>query len=777
MAFLQQQTTAQPVGLRILTQIARGLLLVTLVALPLFFLPYTQDPINFPKEMFLAIGTLLVLLLWLLRAVQSKTVVVRRTVLDKALLVFLGVVIVSSFLSKIQVISFLGKTSDFVFHTSAFVLFLLWVYLLVQYVVTSRHWRLFADVLLLSNTIAAALFLFRSNSIIRSILGNELFNTVSSSNSTFAVFVALLGALSIGLLLVRGRSVVSQGIAGLSAIASVVVLLKTGFTLSWVVFAISLGLLLVIGISFLRSTHVFSLSVAFFLFLMSVLLIFIGSPRGLKTQLPVEVALGAQATWNISQQAFLSDVKSFLIGSGPGTFTQNFSLYRTRSFNQSDVAWAVRFEHPFNVVYGLLAELGVLGSISFIFVLLLALGSMFSAWLKMKPAISLSDDETPLDDDPIKLEVFVFVAIFIAATVAMAFLFFDLSMWWLWWTLLSMSIIGLSSLVPALVTEESYALRTSPQYALVSSFGMILALTGVIVLGVIGTRFYMADVAYAEGTALGTSDAARAKLEEAVTLRPGYAPYLSALAEAHFSHAQRISQEESPNTERLVSAIAAAINTARRAADTWENDVETWQTLGLMYRGAEGLAQDANQWAIDAFSRAIELEPTNALLHWHLGKALASAGQTEAAVGALKESIRLKRNYLPATVDLSRVYESQGDLDNAIGVYEPVFELIAEQPEIMFQLGRLFYNRNAEGDLGRAEQSWLQAVRLNPRYVNALYSLGLLYERQGDSEAALQYFEETQQLVPDNTDVRAKVERLLAPIPVVEASEETDTQE
>lgn len=777
MAFIQQQQATQSKGIIILNTCARLLLYTIGLALPLFFLPYTQDTINLPKQIFLAIGTLSVLLLWLFRVVQSKTVIVRRTILDKPILLFLGVVLVSSIFSLIPSISFLGKTSDFVFHTTSLVLFVLWVYLLVQYLLNSQQWRTFADVLLVSSSAASLFFLLRRTELVQSLVQVELFNTVSSSNSTYAVFIALTGALAIGLLLVRGRSLVSQAIALITAVLALLVLTITGFTLGWGMFALALGLVLVIGISFMRGTYLAALSVTFFIFLISVLLVFVGSPVSLKAQLPVEVALGSVPTWDIAQQAFLSDVKSFFIGSGPGTFTQDFSLYRSRSFNDSAVAWAVRFEHPFNVPFGLVAELGVLGILSFVLILLLSLGSMLSAWLRMQPVISMTaEDERPADD-PIKLEVFVFVAVFLAATISMGFLFYDITLWWLWWTLLAVSMIGLSSLIPTLIKEKGYAIRTSPQYALVSSFGMILVVTGVIVLGVIGGRFYMADVAYAKSTTMGTSNSARAQLQQAVKLRPGYAPYLSALAQAYFAHAQRISQEENPNPDALISAVAEAINNARRAADIWGNDVETWQTLGLMYRGAEALDPEAIQWAVDSFERAIELEPTNALLHWQLGQALASSGKSEAAIEALKQSIRLKPNYIPSTVDLSQLYESLGDLDRAINVYEPVFQIVGQQPEIMFQLGRLFYNRSAEGDLTRAEESWLQAVRLNPQYVNALYSLGLLYERRGEEEAALQYFEQTQLLVPDNTDVRNKVQRLLAPVaPPPESEEETATQ-
>lgn len=759
MAFLKSDTSEQKPS-NILKTVALGIATLVLAGIPLFYLPYTQDPINVPKTMFLVTGVLLLFLVWLFGVVQAKNVVIRRTVLDKALLAFVGIVALSSAVSVIPAISFLGKTSDFVFHAAAVLAFVGWYFLLVQYITDSRLWRYAIHVLLLSGIVAGALFLFRSQPFVKDLLLPSVFNTISASNSVFAVFMALIGALSVGLLLVRSRSVVAQAIAGICAVVALAVLVRAGFTVAWGTYAVALGLVLVVGISFLRGTYVVALSGTFFLLLVSILFAFFTTPAFLKTPLPVEVALGAAPSWSVAQDTFLDSAKQFLLGSGPGTFTQDFSLHRSASFNTSDVAWAVRFEYPYNVVFGLLAEVGLLGLVSFIFLVLLSIGSMLSAWMKMRPVLSFSQTGVEDGGDPIRLEIFVFVAVFIAATIGMGFVFYDLAIWWLWWTLLALSTIGLSALVPALVQERVHMLRTSPQYALVSSFGMVLVFTGVIVFGIAGTRFYMADVAYASATKQ-SGDAARASLKEAVELRPGYAPYLTALSQAHFEHAKQLASNPNTSPQVLVAAVADAINTAREAADIWGNDVETWQTLGLMYKGAQAFDPEALTWAAEAFDRAIELEPTNPLLHWHAGQIAVSQKRYAAATEYFEASVRLKPNYIPASTDLARLYEAQGDLDNAIAVYEPIFQRIAGQPEMLFHLGRLFYNRNSEGDIDRAIQVWVLAVQAQPAYVNALYSLGLAYESIGDNATAVEYFGKVEELIPESQDIRTRVESLL----------------
>ena len=119
-----------------------------------------------------------------------------------------------------------------------------------------------------------------------------------------------------------------------------------------------------------------------------------------------------------------------------------------------------------------------------------------------------------------------------------------------------------------------------------------------------------------------------------------------------------------------------------------------------------------------------------------------------------------KPNYLDAYVSLGQTLEKSGDIEAAIRVYEPIIGGIEQHPTALFELGRLFYNRRAEGDDARVLELWQRAVTLDPAHGNALYGLGLLYERQGEDDQALSYFERALALNPENEEIRGKVEGL-----------------
>jgi protein O-GlcNAc transferase len=177
---------------------------------------------------------------------------------------------------------------------------------------------------------------------------------------------------------------------------------------------------------------------------------------------------------------------------------------------------------------------------------------------------------------------------------------------------------------------------------------------------------------------------------------------------------------------------------------------------------------DANQWAIQTLNRALELEPTNPVFQWQMGNAQAFAGNVEEAEERYKQAIRLKPDYIVAYVSLSALLESQERYDQAIAVYQPIFRQIEQNPEALFTLGRLFFNRNTEGDLERAETVLTQSIELNENYANARYILGLVYERMGNTAAALEQFDYIARLNPDNAEVQAKISALRpAAAPVV----------
>jgi len=99
-------------------------------------------------------------------------------------------------------------------------------------------------------------------------------------------------------------------------------------------------------------------------------------------------------------------------------------------------------------------------------------------------------------------------------------------------------------------------------------------------------------------------------------------------------------------------------------------------------------------------------------------------------------------------------------------------QLAQNDPTLIFQLGRLYFNRGKSDDLNRAEQLFGLSLQMSPNYSDALWSLGVLYERRGKTSDALALYKKVAELNPNNQDVQKKIRALGAPVVEEPASEE-----
>ena len=77
--------------------------------------------------------------------------------------------------------------------------------------------------------------------------------------------------------------------------------------------------------------------------------------------------------------------------------------------------------------------------------------------------------------------------------------------------------------------------------------------------------------------------------------------------------------------------------------------------------------------------------------------------------------------------------------------------------DIAFQLGRIYYNTEK---ISEARDIFTKVTKVNPNNSNAHYSLGLIYEKEKNYEAALVEFKAVLSANPGNEDVESKIEEL-----------------
>lgn len=742
--------------------------------IPIFFLPVTPDAVEFNKQFLLYLLVIVGLVAWIGKGIAEKKLILRRTPLDVPLLLVAIILLVTSIISKNKHFSFWGDYTMLTNSLISFVFYILFYFLVLNNVESVKKASRLLVALVISAAASVAYFFIQSFGFF------NLHNlpvprwTVTADLPThFGYFLVLIMIVVLSLVITKkGHFWNARNILGLSAALVLFAgILFLGFKNVWLIAAVAIFLFLVFSLSRIEEVHVPWLSISFGMMVVAILFILLGQPKFLTANLPTEVALSPGISWSVAAASLSENLKQFLFGSGPATFVYDFSAYRPEAFN-NNFAWAVRFTKPYNTALELLANSGLLGAVAWMSLFLVAIGTLFVTWFvrnvktKRKAIEKISDMMHLADEGGDVYAHTLFsglITVWFTLLIAMFFITFTTVHWVMFFGILALALLVGTEFSKQGSNTFELSLKAKPQYTLVASFAYILFFAVIVVALIYLGRFYAGEIYRAKAmkyTSVGNHTKAAEEMFQAVSLNPNYHQYYLDLASSYIGMAIVESQKSSPDQQKVANLIASAVNQAREATRLAPNDAASWDFLATMYATARRLSANANTFVISALEQAIKLEKTNPRLYLDYGGAKIVQKDLKGAREALEKAIALKQNYTLGYSTLSQLDELEGKSDQAIEHMSVAAALAQNDPTLIFNLGRLYYNRAKQDDLVRAEQLFLLALSINQNYADALWSLGVLYERQGRAADALQLYRRVLQLNPGNTTVQDKVKRL-----------------
>src|SRR6059058_1166761 len=166
-----------------------------------------------------------------------------------------------------------------------------------------------------------------------------------------------------------------------------------------------------------------------------------------------------------------------------------------------------------------------------------------------------------------------------------------------------------------------------------------------------------------------------------------------------------------------------------------------------------GRTELANK-AIEEYRQAIDADPTSQYLTAGLAELYARTGRIRDAVSEAQEILQRDPNNLEAHRLLGHIYlRSLGDMQGgsssdsvlklAIQQYEEIVKLDPSSADDHIMLGRLYH---ADNQTKKAEEEEKIAIKQAPESEEAVTSLAMLYNEQGDTAKAA----ETLSSVPEN---------------------------
>lgn len=750
--------------------------------LPVFFLPFSVEPFDFNKQYVLFFLVSLAFLAWMSRMIIcDKEIKFRRTPLDIPVLVFMFFSVLSTVFSVDKTSSFLGFygrfndslisilslgalyfliTNNIFIKTSAaeksggegtsvasvgsLLKTFLWS---AFFVLLFSYFSVFGGWQLLNQYLAKLISGFQ----LPQIMLTGVFNPIGGSLEALAIFLAITAVLLVGLLLREGKRI-GKIISGLLLFLAVVLLIIIDFTAAWLV----LGLVLLLFLAFAFWSRIFRervnvLLIPIFLVIISIVFTFIGLSN-FQLQVsgynvldpPREILLDQKTTWQTTWETIKS---SPILGSGLGTFSQDFSEFKPKEFNQTDF-WQIRFDRGANQVAEMISTMGVLGTLSWLTIIGFFL--IFSWFYLRAQSLRFKVKEKGKQLTSGNYQ-FPLVFAFLAVLIAQFFYYQNITLAFAFWLMLGLSVVSWQK--PN--WGKAISFKEFPEMNLV--FNIVLIVILLIILGVwfFGARAYLADVNFKEGVALDKIE----KLEKAVDLNQFRANYRIILSRGYFSGALNESQKDitQQNAQKIQNYFAKSIDEAKKAVASSPNWAVTYENLGMIYRDIQGFVQGVTSWSVDSFRKASKLEPTNPVFPTEIGKLLLQEEKIEEAKKEIEKALGLKPDYSDAEIQMALISEHEGDLQGAINALEGI---IAENPqsvEAHFQLGRVYYNNER---IDEAISQFKLAIQLFPNHSNSLYSLGLAYQKKGQDGEALKMFERVLKLNPGNQDIMTRIEEL-----------------
>src|SRR3954469_79521 len=200
-------------------------------------------------------------------------------------------------------------------------------------------------------------------------------------------------------------------------------------------------------------------------------------------------------------------------------------------------------------------------------------------------------------------------------------------------------------------------------------------------------------------------------------------------------------QSPAPASDSKPANQTSARKPDRAAAYFHYSMAHIYEELVTVY----GRSDLANK-AIEEYRQAIDADPGSAYLTSGLAELYAKTGRIRDAVLEAQDILKrdpknleahklLGRIYLRSLGDMQAGTQSQEILKLAIEQYEQIVKLDPKSVEDHLLLGRLYRINN---ELLKAENEFKIAVGLQPQSEDAVTTLAILYNEEGDTSRALQ---------------------------------------
>jgi tetratricopeptide (TPR) repeat protein len=373
--------------------------------------------------------------------------------------------------------------------------------------------------------------------------------------------------------------------------------------------------------------------------------------------------------------------KNLLLGSGFGTFLNDFTQFKPASYNADETLWAFTFFRSSSFVLELLATTGLLGIAVF--------GFLIYRIIKEKNYFL-----------PLMIAVLAALALPFSFTI-LALFFFLLAVFAVVCIQNNPHKFGEAEFSFAafkrsfLGKEKAHEHEHTDENRSAKGIGKILpSIFLIFVLAFAGSplyfvaRFIYSDLTFQQSLIAESQNNGLATYQlqtAAITLFPYRDIYYRSFSQTNLALANALATNQpkgsSPSAQvqkDILTLIQQSINAGRAAITVAPDTSFNWNNLSSIYRSLIGFGQNADQFTVLTLNQAIALDPNNPQQYIDLGGVDYQLGKYDDAIREFQIAINLKQDYANAYYNLGHAYQQKGDYQDAMTNYQEVKQLVSD---------------------------------------------------------------------------------------------------
>src|SRR3989344_4474835 len=451
-----------------------------------------------------------------------------------------------------------------------------------------------------------------------------------------------------------------------------------------------------------------------------------------------------QTTIDIAKQSLKSDI---VLGTGPNTFLYDWLKFKPAAINDT-IFWNARFSSGFGYLPSMMATTGILGIAAIIIFLIIFL-------IYGKKILSYKEN------DPLTVVSFLGAAYLWTFVVLYTpgLLIFEMAFIMTGVFLALLANNGKIGVAEIFLSGLSADRQDKAKSRVIFMIMGIILLIGTVFLFYLYSRIFLALNNYSQAIVLfeksGDIDATGKKLMKAVQMDK-QDEYYRALSELGLVSLGQIAVSKDISADKAVALfqnnLSSAIVYAREATRLNPADPVNWMQLGRVYESVVAFkVGKADEAAINSYREALKASPLDPSPFIALARVAMQTQKIDDAKKYLQSALNIKPDFADALFAFSQIEAQTGNLKEAILRMEQAAATSPNNFGVFFRLGLLQYQNN---NFNAARTAFEKTVGLNNGYANARYFLGLIYDKQGLKEKAIEQFVYIQKTNPANEEVK-----------------------